>query len=200
MNWSDLSLKKYNEIKEVLLDKELSNEDKILLEVQIIFDVNPLKIKLQEFHNYVQQLSFMENKIPNMKLLNKYKLGDTIYTLDKRLEKFVLAQWLDFQHFIKEGTDSENYHKLLSVFLIPEGFSEYNEGYDINKVRSDIDNYLSIADSLSIATFFLHRSKALLILSLLSTRKKIMKTLNNRKEKKKVRKEFKKSILQIIGG
>lgn len=200
MNWTDLSLNKYNQVKEILLDSDYSDEDKILAQVQIIFDVKPMKISLQELHNYVQQLSFMSKNIPNMKLQDEYKLGDTVYILNRRLENFNVAMWLDFQHFIKEGTDSENYPKLLSVFMQPVGYLEYNEGYDINKVRSDIDNYLSIADSLSIATFFLHRSKALLILSLLSTRKKIMKTLNNRKEKKKVRKEFKKAILQIIGG
>ena len=198
MNWTDVSLKQYNDIKQIFLEPDYSEEDRIILLINILFGVDALKLKTTELNGYVNQLKFLSTNPPKMKLKEKYKLGENWYILRRNLKDFTVAQWIDFQNFLKNGSDTDNFPNLLSVFFIPESQTEYAEGYDIEEVRQDINNHLSIADANSIAGFFLRYQKILLIASLLSTKRKIMKTPLEKKEKRKIKKEMRKLIWKTI--
>ena len=201
MNWTDVSLKQYNDIKEIYLNPDFSDEDRIILLINILFGIDALKLKTSELNKYIEQMKFLGEKVPKMKIREKYKLGQNTYILKKDLKDFKVCQWIDFQNFLKNGSDTDNYANLLSVFFIPEGETEYGENYNIEEVRQDINNFLSIADANSIAAFFLTYQKTLLIASLLSTKRKIMKTPLSKKEKKKIKKEMRKLIWKtLIGG
>lgn len=197
MNWTDVSLKQYNDIKQIFLEPDYSEEDRIILLINILFGVDALKLKTTELNKYIEQMKFLNSTPPKMKLKDKYRLGENRYILRRNLKDFTVAQWIDFQNFLKNGSDTDNFANLLSVFFIPEGETEYGE-YDVESVRNDINNFLSIADANSIASFFLRYQKGLLIASLLFTRKKVLKTPLEKKEKKKIKKEFRKLIWQII--
>lgn len=200
MNWFNISLKKYIELKDLYLDPELSDEDRLIYQIKILFDIDPLKLKTSELHKCVNEMRFLGEKVPKVKLKNTYKLGQNTYILKKDLKDFSVAQWLDWNNFLKEGSDIDNYAKLLSVFFFPEGkdVKDYGEGYDIEQVRQDINNFLSIPDATSIASFFLRYQKGLLIASLLYTRKKILKTPLEKKEKKRIKKEMRKLIWKTL--
>ena len=198
MNWTDVSLKKYIEIKDLYLDPEFSDEDRIILLINILFGVDALKLKTTELNKYIEQMKFLGEKVPKMKIREKYKLGENWYILRRNLKDFTVAQWIDFQNFLKNGSDTDNYANLLSVFFIPEDEEEYGENYNVEQVRQDINNFLSIADANSIAGFFLTYQKGLLIASLLYTRKKVLKTPLEKTEKKKIKKEFRKLIWQTL--
>ena len=201
MNWTDISLRQYNDVKDVFLNPEFSEEDRIILLINILFGVDALKLKTTELNGYVNQLKFLSTNPPKMKLKDKYKLGNTWYILKKDLKDFKVCQWIDFQNFLKNGSDTDNFANLLSVFFLPEGEKEYGENYNIEDVRNDINNFLSIADANSIASFFLTYHKASFLLFLKSTKRKIMKTPLEKKEKKKIKKEMRKLIWQaLIGG
>lgn len=201
MNWTELSLKKYNEIKDLYLDTDLSDEDRLILQINILFGVDALKLKTTELHKYVNEMKFLGEKVPKMKIKNEYKLGDNVYTLKKELKDFTIAQWLDWQNFLKDGGgDTDNYANLLSVFFFPKGETEYGDNYDIEQVRSDINNHLSIAEAMSISSFFLTYQKASFLLSLLYTQKKVLKTSITKEQKKKVKKEFRKLIIATFRG
>ena len=197
MNWTEISLKQYNDIKEIYLNPEFSEEDRIILLINILFGIDALKLKTTELNKYVEQMKFLGEKVPKMKLRDKYKLGQNTYILKKDLKDFTVAQWIDFQNFLKNGSDTDNFANLLSVFFIPEGQTEYGE-YDVEQVRQDINNHLSIADANSIASFFLRYQKGLSIVFLLYTKRKILKTPLEKKEKKKIKKEMRKLIWQTI--
>ena len=197
MNWNEVSLKQYNDIKEIFLNPDFSEEDRIILLINILFKVDVLKLKASELNSYVSQLNFLNTTPPKMKLKNTYKLGQNTYILKKDLKDFKVCQWIDYQNFLKNGSDTDNYANLLSVFFIPEGQTEYGE-YDVEQVRQDINNNLSIADANSIASFFLTYQKALLIRSLLYTRKKVLKTPMNKEQKKRVKKEMRKLIWKTL--
>ena len=62
MNWTELSLKKYNEIKDLYLDAELSDEDRLILQINILFGVDALKLKTNELHKYVNEMKFLATK------------------------------------------------------------------------------------------------------------------------------------------
>lgn len=197
MNWTNVSLKQYNDIKQIFLEPDFSEEDRIILLINILFGVDALKLKTTKLNGYVNQLKFLSTNPPKMKLKDKYRLGQNTYILKKDLKDFKVCQWIDFQNFLKNGSDTDNYANLLSVFFFPEGQTEYGE-YDIEQVRQDINNYLSIADATSIASFFLTYQRALLIASLLYTRKKVLKTSITKEQKRKVKKQFRKLIWKTI--
>ena len=200
MNWFDVSLKKYIELKDLYLEPELSDEERLIYQIKILFDVNPLKLKPTELHKYINEMKFLGEKVPKVKIKSTYVLGGNTYTLKKDLKDFNVSMWIDWTNFLKEGSDIDNYAKLLSVFFFPEGkdVKEYGEGYDIEQVRNDINNFLSIPDATSIASFFLTYRRALLIRSLLFTRKKVLKTSITKEQKRKVKKEFRKLIWKTL--
>ena len=200
MNWFNISLKKYIELKDLYLDPEITDEDRLLYQIKILFDIDPLKLKTSELHKYINEMRFLGEKVPKVKLKSTYKLGQNTYVLKKDLKDFNVSMWIDFQNFLKEGSDIDNYAKLLSVFFFPLGkdVKDYGEGYDIEQVRQDINNHLSIADASSLAAFFLTYHKALLIASLLYTRKKVLKTPMNKEQKKELKRQFRKLIWQTI--
>ena len=198
MNWNDISIKQYNDIKNLYLDPDLSDEDRLILQINILFNVDALKLKTNELHKYINEMKFLGSKIPKMKIKKEYKLGSNIYILKKELKDVTVAQWLDWQNFLKDGSDTDNFPNLLSIFFFPKGETEYGDGYDIEQVRSDINNYLSIAEAMSISSFFLTYQKALSIRFLLYTRKETLKAPLTKEQKKKVKKEFKKLIIATL--
>lgn len=200
MNWNDISIKQYNDIKNLYLDTELSDEDRLILQINILFNVDALKLKTSELHKYINDMKFLGEKVPKMKIKNEYKLGENVYTLKKELKDVTVAQWIDWQNFLKDGSDTDNYANLLSIFFFPKGETEYGENYDIEQVRSDINNHLSIAEAMSISSFFLTYRKISLLLSLLYTRKQTLKTPLTKEQKKKVKKEFRKLIIATFRG
>ena len=199
MNWTELSLKKYNDIKDLYLDTELSDEDRLIYQIRILFDVDPLKLKTSELRNYIDKMKFLGEKVPKVKLKSTYKLGENTYTLKKDLRNLTVAQWLDWQNFLKDGgSDTDNYANLLSILFFPKGETEYGDGYDIEEVRRDINNHLSIAEAMSISSFFLTYRKKLLLLFLLYTKKQILKTPLTKENKKKVKKEMRKLMIATL--
>ena len=146
-------------------------------------------------------MKFLGSKIPKMKIKKEYKLGNNTYTLKKDLRDVRVAQWIDFQNFLKDGgSDTDNFPNLLSVFFFPKGETEYGENYDIEEVRQDINNHLSIAEAMSISSFFLTYRKALSIRFLLYTRKQTLKAPLTKEKKKEVKKEFRKLIIATFRG
>ena len=198
MNWNDISIKQYNDIKNLYLDPDLSDEDRLILQINILFNVDALKLKTNELHKYINEMKFLGSKIPKMKIKKEYKLGSNIYILKKELKDVTVAQWLDWQNFLKDGSDTDNFPNLLSIFFFPKGETEYGDGYDIEQVRSDINNHLSIAEAMSISSFFLTYQKALSIRFLLYTKKQILKTPLTKEQKKKVKKEMRKLIIATL--
>ena len=198
MNWNDISIKQYNDIKNLYLDTELSDEDRLILQINILFGVDALKLKTSELHKYINEMKFLGSKIPKMKIKKEYKLGGNVYTLKKELKDVTVAQWIDWQNFLKDGSDTDNFPNLLSVFFFPKDVDEYGDGYDIEQVRFDINNHLSIAEAMSVASFFLLYRKMSLLLFLIYTKKQILKTPLTKEQKKKMKKEFRKLIIATL--
>ncbi len=201
MNWTDISINQYNNIKDLYLDTDLSDEDRLILQINILFGVDALKLKTSELHKYVNEMKFLSTKVPKVKLKSTYQLGNNTYTLKKDLRNLTVAQWIDFQNFLKDGGgDTDNYANLLSIFFFPKGETEYGENYDIEQVRQDINNHLSIAEAMSISSFFLLWRKMSLLLSLLYTKKQTLKAPLTKEQKKKVKKEMRKLIIATFRG
>ena len=199
MNWTELPLGKFVEITNLYSDTDIDDSDRLLYVIQVIFDVNPLKLTMQELQKYIKEIEFLKSPIPKVRIRNTYTLGNTKYTLKKDLKDISVAQWVDFQSYLKDGSGADNWHNILSVLFFPEGCEEYGEGFDLLKVKEDISKHLSVADAMAISTFFLHYRTRLSVLTLLYIRKKMLKGMKDRKTRRRIRKEMRKAIMTITG-
>lgn len=199
MNWTELPLGKYVEITNLYTDTELSDEDRLLYLIQVIFDVNPLKLTMVELQKYIKEIDFLKQPIPKVRIRNTYTLGGTKYLLKKDLKDISVSQWVDYQAYLKDGSGVDNWHNILSVLFFPEGCEEYGEGFDLLKVKEDISNHLSVADAMAISTFFLHYRTKLSVLSLLYIRKKMLKGITDRTMRRRIRRTIRRAMVDLIG-
>lgn len=131
MNWSNITLKKYIQIQEIL---SVQDEYTVFNLIDTIYDVDSQSLPISEVKKY--DISFMGNQIPKAKLKDTYTLNGTTYKSNLDLTKVTAAQFIDYQNYFKEKPLC--YEKLLSVFFIPKGCEKYNTGYDISKVQQDV--------------------------------------------------------------
>lgn len=177
-DWDSITIEKYYDIMDVF-DGDGDDITKNVRLVSVLLDKDEDEIwdmELSVAGDYISKLQFL-NKFdipshPNMNI----KLPGYDLKVMKDVTKINVAQYVDFQNFVKlplrEGMD-----KLLSIFLIPEGF-KYNDGYDILDLQSTIRKNMSFRVAEGLLGFFLKKYGELLIHSLRYCRRQIKKTKN----------------------
>lgn len=178
MKWSDITLKKYYEIQNIL---SVEDDWTMLNLIDCIYGVDSQSLpiyKLKEFN-----ISFMKEPIPEVKLEKQYTLNGTVYNSNCDITKVTVAQFIDYQNYIKEP--EVRLEKLLSVFFMPEGSKDYNTGYDIIKVQEDLLE-LPIDVAQSIGFFFGKQLHLFMILFPYSLINQVEKMKMEKKKKKKI--------------
>ena len=132
----------------------------------------------------------------------KIKLPNYDLVVIKDLSKINVAQYVDFQNFVKLPL-REGMEKILSIFLIPEG-CKYNDGYDIIDVQKEIRENISFRVAEGLLSFFIEKYGELLIHSLVYCRRQVKKTKNPEMMEKleKTEKEVQQkldSLIRLIG-
>ena len=135
-SWNEVSVGMFSEIRAAYNDIDMSEEDRAIGLVALLTGEDPLTMELSDFRKI-------------------YILNGCIYTLQKAINHVSTAQYMDFHNYLKDGEADEKYADFISVFLIPEGM-KYNDGYDIEDVKDDINRYMSITDALGIFSYFFH--------------------------------------------
>lgn len=159
MTYKDITLKRYVEIVSLLTDGNLESDERLIY-LCMLFDKVILNKPIAEFKQLTTEISSLLSTEPSKEpIKNKYKLNGTTYKLHKDFGTLTTSQFIDFQNYLKDGFELQDYNKILSVFFIPEGETYNNGNYDIEQVQYDIDNYLTIEQALGIADFFLRISK-----------------------------------------
>lgn len=202
LSWTNISIEEYIELQDVVLEneEELEQEDIILREIQILYNVDPLTLDLLKFKKYVESLRFMSQPMPNMKVKHTYNLNGNIYYLHKKLEQFKVGQYIDYQRIMQSKKGIGNYPEFIALFLTPEEDGVYGDGYDVAQVIADIRKYMSIADATSIATFFLRSSKIYTTLSLWYSMWTTRKAIKNRKTRRLLRKKTMQLMNLVLNG
>lgn len=184
-NWDNITIEKYYTIMDILNDETDDDITKNVKLVAILLDKDEEEIwdmDLSEAGDYISRLMFL-NKFdipshPNMNI----KLPGFDLKVMKDVTKINVAQYVDFQNFVKlplrEGMD-----KILSIFLIPEGF-KYNDGYDIIEVQKTIRENLSFRVAEGLLGFFLRKYGRSLIHSLVYCRRQIRKMKDKEMQEK----------------
>ena len=195
-NWNCISIKKFDEISNILSSMNNFNDDEAL-EINInllsiLCDVSVDEIEdlpLTEFSKLVKQTEFLK-EMPKVDIKDSYVINGKKYVLCANVSKMTTAQYIDYQTLIKNA--DKNVKELLSVFLIPKG-KKYGE-YDLEEVMSDIYNYFPIADARAVSFFFTLVLQSLTKATLISLERRTKKEL-----KKSKTKDGKEKIEMLLG-
>ena len=194
-DWDNISIDKYYEIKDILDDEEDDDITKNVKMVAVITDKDEDEVwsmDMAEAGEYISKLTFLNKfelpKNPNMKI----KLPNYDLVVMKDVTKINVAQYVDFQNFVKLPL-REGMEKILSIFLIPEG-CKYNEGYDIIDLQKVIRENMSFRVAEGLLSFFLNRYGRSLVHSLAYCKRQ-MKKMKNKEMMEKLEKA-QKEIMQ----
>lgn len=153
-DWKDVSINLFFEIKKII-DADLEETDRKIKILALLMDETEEEFsgrKIGEVQELAEQLNFMQ-KDPFIKT-NDVKtlfINGAKYELRTKLEDYSVAQYVDFQNYIKDGQN--NLARMLSTVIIPVG-KKYNDGYDIEELIQNIGDNLSIAHANYIMFFF----------------------------------------------
>ena len=204
-DWENITIEKYYKIKDILddeVDDDITKNVK-LVAVMLNKDEDEVwNMDMAEAGNYISKLTFLNKfelpKHPNMKI----KLPSYDLVVIKDLTKINVAQYVDFQNFVKMPM-RESMEKILSIFLIPEGCS-YNTGYDILDLQKELRENLSFRVGEGLLSFFIEKYGRSLIHSLVYCRRQVRKTKdkemmeNLEKTEKEIQQKLD-SLIHLIG-
>lgn len=183
-DWNKVSIAKYYEIKDIVEDKDTDDISKNVQLVALMLDKDEQEVwdmELGEVGDYIRALSFLDKfEIPRNPSMNITLPGYQI-TVMKDITKINMAQYVDYQNFIRMPL-RDSMDKLLSIFLIPKG-KKYNEDYDIIDLQKTIRENLSFRVAEGLLGFFLRKWGESLVRSLDYYRKAAKKEKDPQKKK-----------------
>ena len=204
-DWENITIEKYYKIKDILDDETDDDITKNVKLVAVMLNKDEQEVwdmDMAEAGEYISRLQFLNKfelpKHPNMKI----KLPSYDLVVIKDLTKINVAQYVDFQNFVKMPM-RESMEKILSIFLIPEGCS-YNTGYDILDLQKEIRENLSFRVGEGLLSFFIEKYGRSLIHSLVYCRRQVKKTKdkemmeNLEKTEKEIQQKLD-SLIHLIG-
>ena len=195
-NWNDITIGVYKKLQQ-LLDFEKTDDivmdelNQSITMLSVLCDVDEdviADLTTDEFKALVAQCGFLNN-IPKVKINDKYTINGVEYTVQFNVQDMTMAQYIDYQTFIKE--QDKYISNILACFLIPKG-KKYGDGYNLQEVVNDIENYFSIVDAHSVCFFFTLLFQSLTKVMLTYLVKKMKKGM------KKMSKEEKEKTQQAI--
>lgn len=183
-SWNELPLGTYRKITEINPSDEEGN-----LKILALLEDKPyseiLNAPIAGIKEKIKKIEFLNKKPKKHLVKTKYKLGDTTYVFNCSPSSVQVNQFIDFNALEEDDLTGK-----LAVWLIPEG-KLYNEGYDLEKTREDIDRYLSVEEALSICDFFTLSLLVLLKRTLRRARKALRKAEKDGVDVTEARKELK---------
>lgn len=149
--WKDITLRQMKELERIGKENKGDSEFELSCKyISYLYDCEAKNIPFKEFQAYAQSLSFLGEPIPETKLQLDYKVNGTTYKLDINPSAFTAGQFQDWTIY-NQGEDKD-LTNFLSVVLIPENHT-YSEGYDMDKVKQDIQD-LPMTVVQNIVSFF----------------------------------------------
>lgn len=157
-NWNDITIGVYNKLNKLLkfepTDDVVMDELNLTIQIlSVLCDVDEDVIgdlTRSEFGKLAAQSAFLQ-ELPKVKIKDKYTINGKEYTVQFNVQDMTMAQYIDYQTFIKE--QDKYMSNILACFLIPKG-KKYGDGYNLQEVVNDIENYFSIVDAHSVCFFF----------------------------------------------
>lgn len=156
-SFKDINLKDYKKIVEINtreLDSDLEKDIAVLAVLCDCSEDDIYNMPLMELKSLLKQMEWVKEYkyTPANKLPNKLKIDGIEYTINPDLNKFTVAQYMDFQNFWDKR--NERMGNLLAVFIVPK-CKQYNEGYDVIELADRLEEIFSLDDWNNVCFFFL---------------------------------------------
>ena len=191
-NWNEITWKEYEQIEQIL-NTEISSDYKAINLVSVLTGLSLDEIELlpiSEFQKFIPALEFLKTQPETHNHKFEYTVNGREYIFRGKLDEISTAQYIDYRTYMSE--ENKDVVKLFSCFLIPKGH-EYNDGYDIEQVKSDIEDMCWL--DVRAASFFFRIQLAAYILILKSS---LQKTLKETQATKKQRKEMEAHLNSMV--
>lgn len=156
-NMHELPIGKYLRILEIG-KREAEEIDKSTAILQVLTDWSATDLEclsLNEYSALVSGCGWLFEQPKPTKIQRTYKIGDFELRLTDAKD-ICTAQYIDFQAYAK---DMDSYIvELLSALLVPKG-KRYGEGYDIERLRKHIAQYMPTDTAMTLVGFFLNNAQ-----------------------------------------
>lgn len=190
-NWDEITWREYEQLEQIL-SSDIPSDFKTIHIVSLLtgLSVNQVEnMQVTEFQKLLPHIEFLNTEPGTHYHKFEYTINDREYIFKGKIDEITTAMYIDYSAYMKE--ENKDVVKLLSVFFIPKGH-DYNDGYDMEQVQSDIGD-LCWLDVRAMSFFFrlwLATFMDILKSSLQKTLKKTMKG-KTREEKKEIKKQIK---------
>lgn len=112
--WDKITVKQYYDIISILDDDPVVVNESL---IKLLFNKEMGDLPLIELQYYLNELKFLQEDCPDVKLQKSYTIKDMVFKPMLDLRKLTTAQFIDYQEFTKR-----NDHKhILNCLLIKDG-------------------------------------------------------------------------------
>lgn len=183
MNWSDITLKNYQDLMFFLSTREkMTDLDRNLEVYRILTGEDISNLELDRLKDKLDEIAFLnktyEARVPN----TEYVIDGNLYTVQLNLNKMTAGQYIDFQNLYKDY--SKNLKYLVMCFLIPKG-KKYAEDYDVMELGDYLYDKIPITIVSDVMFFFAKQLEVLIKITLTSSIKMMKKQIKKEKDPEK---------------
>lgn len=183
-NWDDITWKEYEQIEQILTT-DIPSDYKAVHLVSVLTGkpVDELEVlPISQFQKLLPSLEFLQTQPETHYHQFEYSINGREYEFKGKLDEITTAQYVDYRTYMDK--EDKDVVELMSAFMIPKNH-DYNDGYDMEQVKSDIGDMCWL-DVRAAAFFFKIQLAAYILIlksSLVKDLKKEMKKEKNYKEK-----------------
>ena len=136
-SWDELTWREYEQVEQILsADIPASYKTINLVALLAGQNVDTIeKLTVPAFQRLLPALEFLNTKPETHYHKLEYTVNGREYDFKGKIDEITTAQYIDYRTYMDEET--KDVVKWMSVFIIPKGH-EYNDGYDLELVKSDI--------------------------------------------------------------
>lgn len=177
-SWDEITWREYEQIEQIL-NTDIPESYKSVHLLSILTGVPAEDIEdmpIATVQKLIPHLDFLYTEPETHAHQFEYTVNDREYDFKGKLDEITTAQYIDYRSYMDE--ENKDVVKLMSVFLIPKGH-EYNDGYDMGQVQSDIGDMCWL--DVRAAAFFFRIQFSAFILILKSYLAKTMKKAKAKK-------------------
>lgn len=189
-NWDDITWREYEQIEQIL-NTDIPSDYKAVHLVSVLTgkSVEELEVlPISQFQKLLPALEFLQTEPETHTHKFEYNINGREYDFRGKIDELTTAQYIDYRAYMSE--EDKDVIKLMSVFLIPKGH-DYNDGYDMEQVKSDIGDMCWL-DVRAAAFFFRAWLTAYTLILKSSLVKAMKKTMKGKtfKEKREIKKQI----------
>ena len=187
-SWDSITWREYEQLEQIM-SSDIPSDYKAVHLVALLtgLDVETIEnLPIAEFQKFLPALEFLQTEPETHKHQFEYTVNGREYAFRGKLDEITTAQYIDYRAYMQE--ENKDVVKLMSVFMIPKGH-DYNDGYDMEQVQSDIGDMCWL--DVRAASFFFRLQLATYTLIL---RQYLTKTMREAKATKKQIKQMEASL------